>query len=178
VGLHFDLGEWAYRDGGWVRLYKVVEEDDAEAVVAEAARQFATFRRLVGRSPTHLDSHQHVHRAEPVRSVLVGLAHDLSVPLRHFSPEVRHCGAFYGQTAEGLPFPEGIRVEALIQTLASLPPGVTELGCHPAEGDVVDSMYSGERAVEVKALCDPRVWTALAAGGVELCSFHRFGKCP
>ena len=24
VGLHLDLGEWAYRDGDWVSLYQVV----------------------------------------------------------------------------------------------------------------------------------------------------------
>jgi predicted glycoside hydrolase/deacetylase ChbG (UPF0249 family) len=177
VGLHLDLGEQTYRGRAWVPLYEVVAAE-VGAVAAEAARQLAAFNRLVGRPPTHLDSHQHVHREEPVRSVLIGLACDLGVPLRHFSPGVRYCGTFYGQTAKGLPFPEGIRVEALIQTLASLPPGVTELGCHPGEGDDLDSMYSHERAVEVKALCDPRVRAALAAGGVELCSFHRFGKGP
>src|SRR5262245_64423892 len=58
VGLHLDLGEWAWRDGGWVSVYEVVRADDARAVVAEAARQLAAFRRLVGLSPTHLDSHQ------------------------------------------------------------------------------------------------------------------------
>src|SRR5207249_100992 len=28
LGLHLDFGEWAYRGGAWVRLYKVVSLDD------------------------------------------------------------------------------------------------------------------------------------------------------
>jgi chitin disaccharide deacetylase len=36
------------------------------------------FRRLVGKVPTHIDSHQHVHRREPVRAVLIALARKLA----------------------------------------------------------------------------------------------------
>src|SRR5215469_1972759 len=64
VGLHVDLGEWVFRDGEWVLLYRVVDTDDALAVKEEIHRQVAEFRRLVGRPPSHLDSHQHVHRKE------------------------------------------------------------------------------------------------------------------
>src|SRR5262245_19549640 len=78
VGLHYDLGEWAYRGSGWVPVYEVVALEDAEAVRQEAARQLAAFRRLLGRDPTHLDSHQHVHRREPVRHILVELAAERS----------------------------------------------------------------------------------------------------
>src|SRR3954451_21419733 len=49
VGLHLDLGEWTYRDDGWVVRYQVVRGDDADAVTAEAQRQLETFRRLTGR---------------------------------------------------------------------------------------------------------------------------------
>jgi predicted glycoside hydrolase/deacetylase ChbG (UPF0249 family) len=171
VGLHVDLSEWAYRDGTWVPIYQVVPRDNREAIEEEVRRQLAAFRRLMGQDPTHIDSHQHVHHEEPVCSVLVELARELAVPLRHFCPAVRHCGSFYGQTAKGYPYPEGIRVGTLIETLKSLTPGVTELGCHPGEGDDVASMYRGERADEVKTLCDPRIQAALDAEGIELVSF-------
>src|SRR5262245_13398039 len=85
VGLHLDLGEWVWRDGDWMSVYEVVRADDAEAVAAEVTRQLAAFVRLVGRGPTHLDSHQHLHRHEPIRSVLRRAADELGVPLRHFS---------------------------------------------------------------------------------------------
>ncbi|MDQ6748909.1 MAG: ChbG/HpnK family deacetylase [Candidatus Dormibacteraeota bacterium] len=175
LGLHVDLGEWAYRDGDWVRLYEVVPEDDAEAVAAEVARQLAAFRQLVGRNPTHLDSHQHVHREGPVRSVMAALAHELGVPLRDFDPQVRYCGDFYGQTAEGLPLPGIISVSGLAKILAALPPGVTELGCHPGDGEEMDTMYWRERAEETRVLCDPRVRGLLAAEGIELRSFSERG---
>src|SRR5262249_16709084 len=67
LGLHLDLGEWTYREGSWVARYLVAVPDDARAVSDEVGRQLAAFRSLVGRDPTHLDSHQHVHREDPVR---------------------------------------------------------------------------------------------------------------
>ena len=54
----------------------------------------------------------------------------------------------------------------------SLPSGLTELGCHPAAGEDLDSMYASERLVELKTLCDPRVRAALSRAKVRLCSFE------
>jgi predicted glycoside hydrolase/deacetylase ChbG (UPF0249 family) len=171
VGLHLDLGEWVCRGGEWAPLYEVVRQDDAAAVADEVARQLAAFRRLVGRDPTHLDSHQHAHMQEPAKSLTVELAARLGVPLRDCDPVVRYCGGFYGQTADGTPLPEILTPEGLIAILGGLPPGVTELGCHPGEGDDLDTMYRRERAWEVETLCNGRVRAALAALGIELCSF-------
>jgi len=172
LGLHVDLGEWTYRAGKWVALYEVVACDDRAATATEIARQLAAFRRLAGRDPTHLDSHQHVHREEPVCSILQELAGNLRVPLRHFAARVRYCGDFYGQSGKGEPLPEAIRAERLIELIQQLPAGFTELGCHPGDGSDVDSMYRSERAGEVKTLCDSHVRKALAAEGVDRCSFH------
>jgi predicted glycoside hydrolase/deacetylase ChbG (UPF0249 family) len=174
VGLHLDLGEWAYRRGEWVKTYEVVPENDAEAVAAEVAHQLAAFRQLVGRDPTHLDSHQHVHKHEPLHSLMADLAGQLGVPLRSCDEVVAYCGDFYGQARNGRPLPEAISVGGLIRTIEKLPPGVTEMACHPGLGNDLDSMYGPERAREVKALCDARVWAALTAAGIELCSFANF----
>ena len=171
LGLHLDLAEWAYRDEAWLSLYEVVAVDDQKTVAAEVRRQIEAFRELVGRSPTHLDSHQHVHRREPVRSVMIEAARELRIPLRGVTPDVRFCGDFYGQTATGAPLPERISVEGLLGILAALPTGVTELACHPGEGGDLDTMYRAERANEVEALCDPRIRPALTAMGIELRSF-------
>ena len=48
VGLHLDLGEWAYRDGEWRELYAVVDDRDADAVEAEVAAQLAPLRGADG----------------------------------------------------------------------------------------------------------------------------------
>ena len=171
VGLHVDLCEWTRRDDQWHPLYEVVRLDDRDAVEGEVARQLARFREFLGADPTHLDSHQHVHRFEPVDAVLARLAERLKVPLRNSGETVQYCGAFYGQSGSGHPMPDAINPAALIETLARLPVGVTELGCHPGHGDAGDSMYGDERAREVEALCDPGVRAALAEENITLCSF-------
>jgi predicted glycoside hydrolase/deacetylase ChbG (UPF0249 family) len=171
MGLHLDLAEWVYRDYEWTPRYQVVPPDDASAIATEVARQVAEFRRLAGQSPTHIDSHQHVHRSEPAQSVIRQAAEQLGVPLRSFTPQVQYCGDFYGQTGEGEPYPEGISLEGLLKTIRGLPAGITELGCHPGEDEALDSVYRSERAQEVKVLCDSRVRAALEADAVEVCSF-------
>jgi predicted glycoside hydrolase/deacetylase ChbG (UPF0249 family) len=178
VGLHVDLGEWMYRQGEWVRAYEVVRVDDRDAVAAEVDRQLVQFRRLTGRDPTHLDSHQHVHRDEPARSVLTDVAGIVDVPLRHFTAAVRYCGSFYAQTAKGEPLAEAIGVAGLCATLAGLPAGITELGCHPGTGADFVSDYAAERAEEVKTLCDLAVKEMLRAQKIELISFHDVANTP
>lgn len=175
VGLHVDLAEWVFREGEWTPLYEVVPEGDAEAVREEVGRQLEAFRRLTGTDPTHLDSHQHVHRAQPVRGVLSRFARELDVPLRGCSREVRYCGDFFGQTGEGVPLPAALSVESLQGILAGLPEGLWELGCHPGDGTDAGSVYERERAVEVEVLCDPRLRDVLAGEGIELRSFRGIG---
>jgi predicted glycoside hydrolase/deacetylase ChbG (UPF0249 family) len=177
LGLHVDFGEWAYCGEQWRSLYQVVPSNDMLAVADEVSRQLTTFRRLVGKDPTHIDSHQHVHLGEPLRTVLTAVAHELTVPLRHCNTEIRYRGDFYGQTANGDPCPDAISIDGLIKVLGTLPPGCTELVCHPGiEGDL-DTMYCSERAEEVKVLCDPQIHTSIITMGIELRSFLNLPAC-
>jgi predicted glycoside hydrolase/deacetylase ChbG (UPF0249 family) len=172
VGLHVDLSEWVYRDGEWLSLYQVVLADDHAAVEAEVAAQVAQFISLFGREPTHLDSHQHLHLVEPLRSVLVDMGLRLGVPVRGCTPGIAYRGDFYGQTGRGEPLPEAITLDALLGLLSSLPAGVSELGCHPAAEPEEQSSYAVERPRELEALCDPRVGEAVRVEGIELRSFE------
>jgi chitin disaccharide deacetylase len=171
LGLHLDLGEWACEDGRWMPVYEVAAVNDVAEVEEEVARQLVAFRRLVGRDPTHLDSHQHFHREEPMRSGLVALARMLGVPLRHYCPRIAYCGNFYGQTSLGSSLPNSISVEALVGILFTLPPGVTELACHPGLGEDIETGYLEERAREVATLCDSRVRATIESEGIALSSF-------
>jgi chitin disaccharide deacetylase len=166
VGLHVDLGEWVMRSGEWTAVYELEQTSDAVEAQLEA------FRRLVGDDPTHLDSHQHVHRGEPAHRIVCGVAARLGVPLRDRSPSVRHLGAFYGADRNGRPALERVSVAALIELVRALPDGVTELGCHPGYADGLPSEYGEARAVEVETLADPRVRAALNAEGIQLRSFR------
>lgn len=170
VGLHVDLAEWVVADGEWRPTYEVVDTADADAVAAEIERQIERFRDLTGRDPSHLDSHQHVHRAEPVRSIMGRRAKELRLPLRHHG-RVRYCGEFYGQGHAGRPSPEAITANRLVALIAGLPEGATELCCHPAEEAAEEMSYGPERLRELESLCDPQVRKALAGAGVRLCTF-------
>jgi predicted glycoside hydrolase/deacetylase ChbG (UPF0249 family) len=171
VGLHLDLGEWAYRRGQWETVYSVVPLDDAEAVRKEIHAQLEAFRALMGKDPTHLDSHQHVHRDEPVRSLLVELGQALGVPVRSCTPYIHYCGDFYGQTGKGEPLPEAVTADALVQVLLRLPAGITELACHPGCDMSLATMYCRERWLEVRTLSNSAVHEAIDALRVELISF-------
>jgi chitin disaccharide deacetylase len=172
LGLHIDLGEWFYCDGAWNSRYERVQLHDASAVEAEIRFQLEEFCRLTGRAPTHLDSHQHVHLHEPVRSIAKQIADDLDVPLRGCSSAIRYCGEFYGQTGKGEPCRDAISVDALVKLVQDLPTGVTELACHPGDAALEHpSDYHCERGLEVDSLCHPRVSDAIRDSGVRLCSF-------
>jgi len=165
VGLHVDMGEWEFRDGDW----KTVHEPPADAE-GELQRQLNLFRRLIGRDPTHVDSHQHVHRSEPLASSLRRLAAELDVPLRGYDTSVIYCGDFYGQTAKGDLMHDAIGVNALLELIDGLDEGTTELGCHP--GIAVDDLaYGVERSIELQALCSPVVRDRIEAKAIALRSF-------
>jgi chitin disaccharide deacetylase len=171
VGLHLDVGEWEYRDGGWHNRYEVLETETPEAVTAEIGRQLEAFERLTGTSPTHLDSHQHAHREEPIRSALLAAGERLGVPVRELTPGIAYSGAFFGADGKGNSIPEAIEVEALIETIESLPAGITELACHPATSADHETQYGQERIQEVRTLCDARVRAAIDRSGIALCGF-------
>jgi chitin disaccharide deacetylase len=170
LGLHVELGRWRLRRLPWAR------SPEAEArlrgtIAADVRRQLDRFRRLVDGDPTHLDSHQHRHRHEPVRSIVLELANELAVPLREFDERVRFCGDFYGQI-DGRPWPQGILPDALIDLLESLPSGVTELCSHPGYADDLKDWYKRERAREVRTLCDPAVHAAIDRLEIRLATFR------
>lgn len=147
------------------------------SVEAEIERQLGVFAALLGRPPTHLDSHQHVHRDEPARTALLAAGDALGVPVRHFAA-VRYEGAFYGQSGRGEPYPDGIELRSLLALLAWLPDGATELGCHPAIEPERESTYADERPRELSVLCDPAVANAIHEYGIELCSFAELFSTP
>ena len=171
VGLHLDLGEWAYRDDAWVRLYQVVDESDARAVEEEVLRQWNEFERLAGRLPTHIDSHQHAHRNEPLRGIVLELARRFDIPVRDITPSVKYSGRFYGQNDRGVSYPECVSVDGLLEILSTLDAPVTEIGCHPAAVADLDTMYRTERLTELATLCDGRVRKAISEFGIEARSF-------
>jgi predicted glycoside hydrolase/deacetylase ChbG (UPF0249 family) len=172
VGLHVDLGEWVCHDQEWRPLYVVADLEDRAAIERELVRQLEAFRDLIGSNPTHVDSHQHVHREGPPVVALWDLARHLDVPLRHFSEAVRYCGDFYGQEKYGVEAESAITVEGFIGLIERLPSGITEVCCHPGDAEQPGEQYGSERPKELATLLDPRVRSALDANGITLRSFR------
>ncbi len=172
VGLHFDVAEWRYRNGNWKVFYQVIDAKDAAAVEVELQRQLALFQGLMNRAPTHLDSHQHVHKSEPARTILLCAAAKLRIPLRACGSLVRHCGDFYGQTAAGQSFPSGISTSRLGEMIKRIEPGWTEIGCHPGYADKLDSVYLIEREIELRVLCSAEIRRTVRENEIDLVSFR------
>ncbi len=172
IGLHLDLCEWVYAQDEWRLLYEVVSISDENAVKNEVHRQLEKFQLLVGRVPSHIDSHQHVHRSEPVRSIVLEAARSLDIPVREATGGIHYCGEFYGQTNKGQPYPQGISRAELISTLKGLPEGLVELACHPARYVDFASVYANERVHEHEVLCDPVIKEAIVREGIHLTNFN------
>jgi predicted glycoside hydrolase/deacetylase ChbG (UPF0249 family) len=145
-------------------------EDDELGDCHQAERAFLAqlelFRDLVGRDPTHVDSHHHVHAAH--LAAFREMVAPLGVPLRH-DGRVRYIGDFWGQ-----PDPEHVRPAFLRRLVeAEAGEGFSELSCHPARiSDDLWSSYLQERAVELQTLTGPGLREELESTGVRLVSFR------
>jgi predicted glycoside hydrolase/deacetylase ChbG (UPF0249 family) len=148
---------------------------DPREVLAEARAQLRRFRELMGRRPTHLDSHHHAHTLPPVLEALVTLSWETGLPVRSPGPAVRE-----RLMHEGLPtndhfvdafFGDGATLDNLVDLIGRAGTGVTELMCHPA---VVDeelrssSSYAEPRARELAALVRVDARATLQACGIQL----------
>jgi chitin disaccharide deacetylase len=138
---------------------------------AELHRQLSYFHELVGRPPTHIDSHHNIHRQPRLLPHFLDLARQYRLPLREHSP-VHYFSKFYGQWG-GETHLEQISVQSLVQMLQTeIHEGVTELSCHPGFVDPdFASGYSAERETELRTLCDPSISQVLAEQSIRLISF-------
>jgi chitin disaccharide deacetylase len=158
LGLHADLD-------------RATQYTSVEDLGSELGRQVNAFRRLVGRRPTHLDSHHNLHRDARLLPLFLKLARHLEVPLREYSP-VRTVSEFYGQWS-GESHKEQIGVQNMIRILMTeVQPGVTELCCHPGyvEPDFSTS-YRAERQIELRTLCDPAIRQTIERQNIRLVNF-------
>lgn len=166
VGLHADLSGPRF-DGA---------PDTLSAAGDELERQFETFRRLMGRLPTHIDSHHHVHLRHNVAHLFVELGERYGLPVRGLSP-VPFIGAFYGQWPVGQSAVARVSPAALISLLDGIGPGLYALGCHPGYVEPkVDDIYGPEREVELRTLTDGRVRAAVARCRISLVNYHQYRR--
>jgi len=155
-----------------IGLHLEIEGSAADDPHAAVEGQLARFQQLMGRPPTHIDSHHDCHRDPRVLPHVLRVGQRLHVPVRGYSP-VRCHGSFYAQWG-GKTHLEQVSVESLIDMLKREITGrVTELICHPGYvDDGLESSYGRERQAELETLCHPRVRQTLWDEGIDLLSFR------
>ncbi len=163
VGLHVNFTNEAER---------LVDFYDPAVARAELRRQFDVFVDLMGRLPTHLDSHQHVHRVRECRPAFEELAAEHGLHLRD-APPVAYKGGFYGQWEYGVSDMEKVSFAALERILRNeIEGGFYEMCVHPGYAEAgFQSVYLAEREEELRTLTDPRVRTVLDEEGIRLIGY-------
>jgi predicted glycoside hydrolase/deacetylase ChbG (UPF0249 family) len=150
----------------------------ADFVEAEALAQVERFHRLLGREPTHVDVHKHLHRHPNVLEGLVRAAkvHGLAVRSiddgmrsRLVRAGVRTNDAFLGDAGGEAYW----TVARFLSHLDALPEdGLVELMCHPGYTPVqVASGYGAQREVELATLCSDEARLAMEARGLHFVSW-------
>jgi predicted glycoside hydrolase/deacetylase ChbG (UPF0249 family) len=152
--------------------------DRAEALT-EYRAQYARARGLLGREPTHIDTHHWVHDHPALSWAVCELARATGAAARTHTPaqrdEYREKGVrTTDHFTREFQHPGHIEVADLLALLSRIEDGVTELMCHPGEPDpdlVATSAYARERPIELATLTDPRVRAALKKRHIVLTTF-------
>ncbi len=189
VGLHFvltfarpvgptePLEELVDENGRFRRLETGAHEHTSAGNVREELRaQLARFAEAVGRAPSHIDSHHHVHALPGILRAVIEEAGQRGLPVRAPDAATRERlrlerihtadhfeGSFYGADC--------VDEAALSTIFERLPEGETEMMCHPAKRDDALAEMSGYvewRYRELKTLTSPRSREALERNSIEL----------
>ncbi len=163
IGLHWDV---------WGEDEREFDLRDVPAVRDEFRRQLDQFHTLMGRLPTHIDSHRHAHREEHLMPVFRELVAPLGVPLRG-DGRVKFVGGFYAQWEWRITNLEYVSVPFLERMLREeVPEGWTEFSCHPGyRSPDYQAVYLAERESEVRTLTDPRIRQCIQELGIRLVSY-------
>lgn len=175
-----------------------------DELMSELTAQVNTFKNALGRLPDHLDAHHFVHLYPPLFRVYLDLADKLNLPIRLPIPRrpaaLEHVPALLSRLSpEALEpilqadwallerrsirapdhfvmsfFGPDTSVADLLDLLAHLPDGVTELMTHPGLADEhlrAESSYNVERERELATLTDPQALAQVQELGIELITY-------
>ena len=166
-------------EGRFIRDARAVaERAKVDEARIEVGAQIDAFRRIMGRFPTHLDSHHHVGRHEPLLELMLFFARAIKVPMRAQDAPVRQAALKVGVRTpdhfmgESGPEPYWSR-ERVLEHLRALPEGVSEFMTHPGyyDEDLAYSRYGRQRETEIEGLTDPAVREVIARESIRLATF-------
>jgi predicted glycoside hydrolase/deacetylase ChbG (UPF0249 family) len=161
-------------DGNFARSRSELGPLEPDDIRREWQAQIEIFME-VGLAPTHVDTHQHVHKEPAIFEVFLAIAQRYRIAARVMNPaqatSLRSAGVpcvDYCQTN----WYGNITAESLIACLSEAwrrvgSTGTVELMCHPGQIDAdlsLRSRYVGQRQLELDILCS----TDLTGNGVRL----------
>jgi predicted glycoside hydrolase/deacetylase ChbG (UPF0249 family) len=194
-----ESGQFFKKKKAWRRA--LLRQYDLKEVEEEFAAQISRLREL-GITPDHLDGNNHLHIFPHIAEVVARLARDSDIkkirlplekfqnPKHYFQPKV-FSKFFFGLLAKrasftfksfdllfpehfaGIQFPQVGKIESLQKLFRELPPGVTELMCHPGYRAVsLPQTAWSPHEEELVTLTNPKVFAALKQEQITLISFH------
>lgn len=168
--------------GRFLRPTELLQREiDRNEALDEFHAQFERAGELIGREPTHVDTHHWVHDHPALEWAIGELARDTGAAARIHNDDQRDRLRARGvrtpdHFAREFQYEGKVGVEPLLALLERLATrdGVTELMCHPGEADealLKRSGYARERPTELATLTDPRVRAAVSDLGITLATF-------
>ncbi len=176
VGLHFQM-----TDEGLVSLIRAHGKlylSSQATVEREFGRQIEAFERLMGRKPSHIDSHHSIHLHSQLVNIILEYAdeHDLAVRGQNGNKFIRDFFAWDKLKNTDL---SKVSIESLKRVVAGLEDGVNELMCHPGVADealLAETKYAKEREVELQTLTEAGLKEYVESLEIELVSWEEVGR--
>jgi predicted glycoside hydrolase/deacetylase ChbG (UPF0249 family) len=161
----------------------------------ELRAQVKEFIAIVGRVPTHLDSHEVMSGYSKLLPIFLKLAHELGIPMHqpvwHRPESSRPSKQFFKpvperkfvapvKTSDHLLYMTDIRYRGLdyfVETLRNLKPGRTALVTHPASKDMPLGKQLKMRHVDFELITHPVIKKTLLEENIQLSTFQREFGC-
>lgn len=171
-------------DGSFLRPRDLMGTGRArtDEVLREYRAQYARGRELLGREPTHIDTHHWVQTEPAISDAYAALASETGTAARNLDPKERD-----RLRARGVRTPDRMRREfydmatsidelcTLLRSIAAEGEILSELMCHPSEPDPdleARSTYATQRYRELGSLVDPAARAKVEELGLVLSTFR------
>ncbi len=166
AGLHFFIEDKEFET--MLRSRAPLRDSTLIWVSEELERQWMLFETIIGRVPSHIDSHHNIHFHPQIMEIMTDYGLKNSVPIRNTYAR-KLITDFYGGRGTGNK--DRVGVDALLKILMHLSYGVTELVCHPGLADAKlkeKSSYADLREVELRTLTDAIIVDFIHTSGIKL----------
>lgn len=157
----------------------IFQHADAQEIERELESQIERFY-AIGLTPTHLDSHHHVHSHPLVLPIVLRLAERYQLPIRRLSNEP-NMADLYGRIKTTAQFywdfyGDQVSYETMVNLIQlGIDKETVEIMCHPAYVDaplLEGSSYALPRVKELAILTDDRIKQVIKQSNIALSNFR------